>query len=43
MRMKGGKRETLPLVLSEKFALLQADVMHLIGRAAAVRALPLVG
>lgn len=29
--MKGGKGETLALVLPEEFTFLQADVMHLIG------------
>ena len=42
MSMEGGKGETLPLVLPEELALLQTYVMHLIGRAAPVGALPLV-
>ena len=41
--VEGGEGETLPLVLPEELALLQTDVMHLIGRAAPVGALPLVG
>ena len=40
--MKGGKGETLSLVLAEEFTLVQADVMHLIGWAAAVGSVPLV-
>lgn len=40
--VKGGKRKTFPLVLPKEFTLLQADVMHLISRAAPVGAVPLV-
>lgn len=40
--VEGGEGETLPLVLPKELALLQTNVMHLIGRAAAVGALPLV-
>lgn len=40
--MKGGKGETLALVFPEEFTFLQADVMHLIGRAAPVGSVPLV-
>ena len=40
--MKGGKGETLALVFPEEFTLLQADVVHLVGGAAAVRSVPLV-
>ena len=43
MSVERGEGEALPLVLPEELALLQADVVHLIGRAAAVGALPLVG
>lgn len=41
--MKGGKGEALALVLSEEFTFLQANVMHLIGGAAPVGSVPLVG
>lgn len=40
--MKGGKGETLALVLPKEFALLQPDVMHLIGWASPVGSVPLV-
>lgn len=40
--VKGGKRKTFALVLPKEFTLLQADVMHLISRAAPVGAVPLV-
>lgn len=40
--VKGGKCKTFALVLPKEFTLLQADVMHLIGRAAPVGAVPLV-
>lgn len=40
--MKGGKGETLALVLPEEFAFIQADVVHLVGRAAPVGPVPLV-
>ena len=43
MSVERSEGEALPLVLPEELALLQADVVHLIGRAAAVGALPLVG
>lgn len=41
--VKGGKGEALALVFPEEFALLQADVVHLVGRAASVGLVPLVG
>lgn len=41
--MEGGEGETLALVLAKELALVQADVVHLISRAAAVGAVPLVG
>lgn len=40
--MKGRKGETLALVFPEEFTFLQADVVHLVGRAAPVRSVPLV-
>lgn len=40
--VKGGKCKTFALVLPKEFTLLQADVMHLISRAAPVGAVPLV-
>lgn len=40
--VKGCKCKTFALVLPKEFTLLQADVMHLISRAAAVGAVPLV-
>lgn len=43
MGVEGGEGETLALVLAEELALVQADVVHFIGRAAAVGAVPLVG
>lgn len=42
MSMKGGKGETLALVLPEEFAFIQADVVHLVGRASPVGPVPLV-
>lgn len=41
--VEGGEGETLALVLAKELALVQADVVHLVGRAAAVGAVPLVG
>lgn len=41
--MKRCKGETLAMIVPKEFTLLQADVVHLIGRAAPVCAVPLVG
>lgn len=40
--VEGGKYKTFALVLPKEFTLLQADVMHLVRRAAPVGAVPLV-
>lgn len=40
--VEGGKCKTFALVLPKEFTLLQADVMHLISRAAPVGAVPLI-
>lgn len=42
MSMKGGVGEAFPVILAEKLAVAQADVVDLVSRAASVRSLPLL-